>query len=127
MVDAVYQPGVLLGGMEKATSQARSLLHAGDVVTAVDGLPLKGRKGDVSALVNAITCAPLWRLAAGLQPAGRGAAQCSLGNLDTPAACAIAGRRAESLPANQVGTYIWRPAGRFDPIRHTTAGAARRV
>ena len=59
MVDATVQPGVILGGMEKATPQARSFLQRGDVITAVDGYPLRGRRSDVPTLVNAITCAPL--------------------------------------------------------------------
>ena len=55
MVDAIMQPGVILGGMEKATPSARAVLRQGDVLLSVNGQALKGRRGDVSLLVNTIT------------------------------------------------------------------------
>ena len=55
MVEAGYQPGIMVGSLDKATSAARSALRKGDVIVNIQGEALKGRAGDVSVVKNAIT------------------------------------------------------------------------
>ena len=55
MVEAGYQPGILVGSLDKATPAARSALRRGDVIVNIQGQALQGRAGDVSVVKNAIT------------------------------------------------------------------------
>ena len=58
MVEAAYQPGIVVGSLNQATPGAKAALHRGDVIVNIDGEPLRGRSGDVTIVKNAIVYAP---------------------------------------------------------------------
>lgn len=54
MVEAGYQPGIVVGSLNQATPAAKAALRKGDVIVNIQGEPLKGRANDVTIVKNAI-------------------------------------------------------------------------